>query len=144
MSHQQTPAVSRRAFVKQAAAGSLAALATPALLTASKTDATKPVVGVGEHQYEVDHDWAKLPEKFTWQTTHNVAVGRDGTVYVIHEGRLDQPEHPAIFAFDAEGNFIRSFGPQFQGGGHGLETRTEGSDEFIYVTAYQQKRSFAK
>ncbi len=144
MSHQQTPAVSRRAFVKQAAAGSLAALATPALLTASKTDSAKPIVGVGEHQYEVDHDWAKLPEKFTWQTTHNVAVGGDGTVYVIHEGRLDQPEHPAIFAFDADGNFIRSFGPQFQGGGHGLETRTEGSDEFIYVTAYQQKRSFAK
>jgi hypothetical protein len=144
MAHQRTSSVSRRTFVKQAAAGSLAALATPALLTASTTDAAKPVVGVGAHQYEVDHDWAKLPEKFTWQTTHNVAVGGDGTVYVIHEGRLEQPLHPAIFAFDPSGKFIRAFGAQFQGGGHGLETRKEGNDEFLYVTAYQSKRSFAK
>jgi hypothetical protein len=136
--------VSRRTFVKQAAAGSLVALATPSILTASKTDSAKPIVGVGEYQYEVDHDWAKLPEKFTWQTTHNVAVGRDGLVYVIHEGRGDQAEHDAIFAFEPDGAYVRSFGKQFQGGGHGLELRTEGSDEFVYATAYQQKRSFAK
>ncbi len=37
--------------------------------------------------------------------------------------------HPAIFAFDPEGKFIRAFGAQFQGGGHGLETRVEGNDE---------------
>lgn len=136
--------LSRRAFVTQAAVGSLAAFAAPAILTAAKGDAKRPIVGVGEHQYEVNHRWAKLPKKFTWQTTHNVAVGRDGTVYVIHEGRLDQPFHPAIFAFDPKGKFIRAFGAQFQGGGHGLETRVEGDDEFLYVTAYQSKRSFAK
>ena len=136
--------LSRRTFVKQAAVGSLAALAAPAILAAAKTDSKRAVVGVGDHQYEVDHHWAKLPAEFTWQTTHNVAVGRDGTVYVIHEGRLEQPMHPAIFAFDPEGKFIRAFGAQFQGGGHGLETRVEGNDEFVYVTAYQSKRSFAK
>ena len=139
-----TSDVSRRTFVKQAAAGSLVALATPAILTASKTDSTKSIVGAGDYQYEVDHNWAQLPEKFTWQTTHNVAVGRDGVVYVIHEGRGDQAEHDAIFAFDPDGAYVRSFGKQFQGGGHGLELRTEGSDEFVYATAYQQKRSFAK
>jgi hypothetical protein len=136
--------LNRRTFVKQAAAGSLAALAAPAILTAAKTDSKRPIVGVGAHQYEVDHHWAKLPEKFTWQTTHNVAVGSDGSVYVIHEGRENQPEHPSIFVFDPEGNYIRSFGSQFQGGGHGLELRKEGSDEFVYATAYQKKRSFAK
>ncbi len=144
MDHQQPQNLSRRTFAKRAAAGSLAALATPSILTASKADAKKPVVGVGEHQYEVHHDWAKLPEKFTWQTTHNVAVGGDGLVYVIHEGRADQPEHDSIFVFDADGKFVRSFGKQFQGGGHGLELREEGGDEFVYATAYQLKRSFAK
>jgi hypothetical protein len=138
---------SRRQFVKQLAAASTAALATPhacGIALEPKTDVARPVIGVGEHTYEADHDWAKLPSQFTWQTTHNVAVDSQGLVYVIHEGRYDQADHPAIFAFDADGNFVRAFGHQFQGGGHGLEVHKEGSDEFLYVTAYQQKRSFAK
>src|SRR5690606_38748942 len=56
----------------------------------------------------------------------------------------DQAEHPSIFVFDPEGKYVRSFGQQFQGGGHGLELRTEGNDEFVYATAYHAKRSFAK
>jgi hypothetical protein len=144
MTSRSGSGLSRRTFVKQASAGALATLAAPSILTAAKTDSKAPVVGVGEHQYEVDHNWAKLPKKFTWQTTHNVAVGRDGIVYVIHEGHLDKPLHPAIFAFDPAGELLRAFGAQFQGGGHGLEVRQEGSDEFLYVTAYQSKRSFAK
>jgi hypothetical protein len=142
--HHTSSSLSRRTFVKQAAAGSLTALAAPSILTAAKTDSALPVVGVGEHQYQVNHDWAKLPEKFTWQTTHNVAVGKDGLVYVIHEGHLDKPDHPSIFVFDPDGKYVRSFGNQFQGGGHGLELRQEGSDEFVYATAYHTKRSFAK
>jgi len=140
--------ITRRTFVRQAAAGSLAVAAAPAIVTASKTDSQtdvgKTLIGSGEHRYEVDHHWAQLPDKYNWQTTHNVAVGGDGLVYVIHEGRLDQPDHPAIFVFDPDGKFVRAFGQQFQGGGHGLEIHREGSDEFVYVTAYQQKRSFAK
>ena len=145
MSDPKDSSLTRRTFVKQTtAAASLAAMAAPVIVTAAKADAKTTVVGAGEHQYEANHRWAQLPDKYTWQTTHNVAVGGDGTVYVIHEGRLDQPDHPAIFAFDPEGKFIRAFGPQFQGGGHGLEVRQEGSDEFLYVTAYHTKRSFAK
>ena len=77
------------------------------------------------------------PIQFTWQTTHNVAVDKAGNVYVIHEGRSDQSDHPAIFVFDADGKYIRSFGKQFQGGGHGIEVRDEGGQEFLYVCAYQ-------
>ncbi|MEM1443471.1 MAG: hypothetical protein AAGF67_14080, partial [Verrucomicrobiota bacterium] len=43
-------------------------------------------VGEGEHRYEVIHDWVSLPDKYTWQITHNVAVDNDGCLYVIHEG----------------------------------------------------------
>ncbi|RIK84449.1 MAG: hypothetical protein DCC67_04900, partial [Planctomycetota bacterium] len=132
MAMRRVAEVSRRTFVKQAAAGSLAALAAPAVRTAAKTDVNKPIVGVGEHQYEVDHHWAQLPERFTWQTTHNVAIGRDGLVYIIHEGKDDQPEHDAIFVFDPDGKFVRSFGKQFQGGGHGIELREENGEEFVY------------
>jgi hypothetical protein len=111
---------------------------------AAAKGSSRPVVGSGDYQYEAVHDWAQLPAKYTWQTTHNVAVGSDGVVYVIHQGLLDQPDHPSIFAFDPEGRFIRAFGAAFQGGGHGLEVRTEGGEDFLYVCSYQQQRSMAK
>jgi hypothetical protein len=133
----------RRRFLKTAAAGTAAVLGAPLVLTAQKTD-KKLIVGEGEHQYEVNHDWPQLPDKFTWQTTHNVAVDKAGNLYVIHEGRADQPDHPSIFVFDAAGKYIRSFGQQFQGGGHGIEIRQEGNQEFLYVCAYQMKKTFAK
>lgn len=135
--------VSRRRFLQNTAIAT-AALAIPRVLTAQKADPKRPVIGSGEHTYEVIHDFVKLPDKFTWQTTHNVAVDREGLVYVIHEGREDQKDHPSIFVFDEQGKYVRSFGKQFQGGGHGLEVITEGKEQFVYVTAYQQVKSFAK
>jgi hypothetical protein len=134
-----TPRISRRHFLATTAA----ALAAPRILTAQKTD--KPlVIGEGVHRYEVHHGWAQLPDKYSWQTTHNVAVDRDGLLYVIHEGREELKDHPAIFVFDSQGKFVRAFGSQFQGGGHGLEVRTEGNEQFLWVTAYQMKKNFAK
>jgi hypothetical protein len=135
----QSTHISRRRFI----ATSAAALAVPNILTAQKSD-TQLVIGTGEHRYEVLHNWLQLPDKYTWQTTHNVAVDREGLVYVIHEGRENMKDHPSIFVFDNDGKFVRAFGNQFQGGGHGLEVRTEGNEQFLYVTAYQQVKSYAK
>jgi hypothetical protein len=136
--------MSRRAFVGQCALGSAAAMCVPAIVTSAKTDTKSLVMGAGEHTYEPNHHWAQLPEKFTWQTTQDVTIDSQGYVYIIHQGRLDKPDHDAIFVFEPNGRYVRSFGKEFQGGGHGLEIRREGSDEFLYVSAYHQKRSFAK
>jgi hypothetical protein len=138
----KSSSISRRRFVSTVAT-TAAALAAPRVLTAQKSD-TRLVIGAGEHRYEVLHNWAQLPDKFTWQTTHNVAVDRDNNLYVIHEGRENLKDHPSIFVFDAQGRFVRAFGNQFQGGGHGLEVRTEGREQFLWVTAYQQVKAFAK
>lgn len=137
-----SPRISRRRFLAGTAA-TAAALAAPRVLTAQKSE-KQLVIGDGEHRYEVHHHWPQLPDKFTWQTTHNVAVDRDGNLYVIHEGRENLKEHPAIFVFDPAGKFMRAFGNQFQGGGHGLEVITEGKQQFLYVTGYQQLKNFAK
>jgi hypothetical protein len=134
--------ISRRRFITTA--GSAAAtLAMPRVLTAQKSD-KQLVIGTGAYQYEVHHNWPQLPDKYSWQTTHNVAVDREGLLYVIHEGRENLKDHPSIFVFDREGKFVRAFGNQFQGGGHGLEVRTEGNEQFLYVTGYQQLKNFAK
>lgn len=132
----------RRQFLKQAAAGAMLA-AVPTAVRANKSE-SKVVLGSGDYQYQVIHDWAKLPSEFTWQTTHNVAVDKAGNLYVIHEGRADQTDHPSIFVFDKDGKYVRSFGKQFQGGGHGLEIREEDGQEYLYVTAYQHLKFFSK
>lgn len=111
-----------------------------------RTSKNRPrnIVGQGDYQFEMNHHWAQLPEQFTWQTTHNVAVDPEGLVYVIHEGHENKPDHPSIFVFDPDGRYVRSFGSQFQGGGHGLEVRVENGTPFLYVAAYQQVKCFAK
>lgn len=134
-----SPPLSRRRFLSAAAI----TVAAPQVLTAQKSG-TQLIIGSGSHRYEVHHNWAQLPAKYSWQTTHNVAVDRHGLLYVIHEGRENLKDHPSIFVFDSKGRFVRAFGNQFQGGGHGLEVRTEGKDQFLYVTGYQQLKNFAK
>ena len=105
---------------------------------------SETIVGEGDHAYRCRHHFPQLPDRFTWQTTHGVALDAAGNLYVIHEGRKQQKDHPSIFVFDPAGQFIRAFGSQFQGGGHGIEVRKEGGDEFLYVCAYQQAKCFAK
>ena len=143
MNDQPSQQVSRRRFLNTAAAGAAVTLATPTILTAKKTDGAT-IVGSGEYQYEVHHKWPQLPEKFNWQTTHNVAFDSEGLLYVIHEGIDDKSGHPSIFVFDQEGTYVRSFGTEFQGGGHGIEVRNEGGQDFVYVCAYKHQHSFAK
>ena len=135
--------LSRRQFVARAAAGAVVLAGAPAVITAAKTDGPV-IVGEGDYRFEVTHNWPQLPAEFSWQTTHNVAVDKSGNVYVIHEGRENLKDHPSIFVFDSEGKFIRSFGSQYQGGGHGIEVREEGGEEFLYVCAYQQVKAFSK
>ncbi len=120
-----------------------AGISMPQLLLGQKSS-KETIIGEGKHRFEVQHDWAKLPDKYSWQTTHNVAVDAEGLLYVIHEGHANKKDHPSIFVFDQKGKFIRAFGSQFQGGGHGIEVRTEGKDQFLYVCSYQQVKSFAK
>jgi hypothetical protein len=134
--------IPRRKFLAATATTGLA-LSMPRVLTAQKSD-KQLVIGTGEYRYEVLHYWPQLPSKYSWQITHNVAIDREGLLYVIHEGRENLKDHPSIFIFDDKGKFVRAFGNQFQGGGHGLEVRTEGNEQFLYVTGYQQLKNFAK
>ena len=130
----------RRAFLKTAAASTAFA---PAIIT-SKRAAAQDVVGEGKYKYRCEHMFPQLPDEYSWQITHNVAVDPDNNLYVIHEGQATLTDHPSIFVFDSSGKFIRAFGAQFQGGGHGIEIRVEDGTPFLYVAAYQQVKSIAK
>lgn len=118
-------------------------MASPAIITSKRT-AAQDVIGSGDYRFRFKHHWPQLPDRFSWQTTHNVAVDPDNFLYVIHEGDAAKADHPSIFVFDQEGRFVRSFGQQFQGGGHGLDVRVEDGTPFLYVSGYQQVKSIAK
>ena len=135
--------ITRRGFATgltaAAATGLLAVPARSHVVTAPET-----IIGQGSQQFRVKHHFPKLPDRFSWQTTHGVTVDTAGNFYVIHEGKKEWKDHPSIFVFDSEGSFIRSFGSEFQGGGHGIELRREGNEEFLYVCAYQGVKCVAK
>ena len=67
----------RRLLTNTTAAGS--GILMPQLLLGQK-GSQSVIMGEGKHRFEVQHDWAKLPDKYSWQTTHNVAVDAEGLV----------------------------------------------------------------
>jgi hypothetical protein len=124
----------RRDFLKQTAAATLAASAGPAILGARDKSGTKnPILGRGEHRYECVHGWGTLPRSLKWQTTHGVCVDEEGLVYIKHQGHDKTPALDTIVVFDAKGKFVRSFGKGYHPGGHGIDVRKEGKQQFLYL-----------
>lgn len=124
----------RRHFLKAAAAAPAAVASGPLILGADSKSGTKlPTVGTGEHTYECHHDWGQLPSGFEWQTTHNVAVDSAGLVYITHQA-VGKGTEDTVVVFDPAGKYVRSFGKEYHAGGHGIDIRKEGSDEFAYLS----------
>ena len=121
--------MNRREFIATAAVAGTG----PILLGMSKKAETpNPVIGAEGHKYECFHNWGELPADYSWQTTHNVAIDSQGLVYITHQGIGKQMD--TVLVFDPKGKFVRSFGKEWHGGGHGIEIRKEGSGEFIYLS----------
>ncbi len=91
------------------------------------------ILGSGGHQYEVQHDWTRLPATHAFGNTHGVAVDRQGHVYIKHTVHASSQSSDAMCVFDPAGKFVRSWGGEFKGGAHGLTLVREGSDDFLYM-----------
>ena len=119
----------RRTFLS----ASLAAGLTPVAITAREKSGTKnAIIGKGEHRYECFHDWGNLPNGARWETTHGVCVDGAGLIYVKQQGHGGTPKD-TVLVFDPKGAFVRSFGKQYYPGGHGIDLRKEGGEEFLYL-----------
>jgi hypothetical protein len=124
----------RRTFLKQSAA-SLAAASVPSVVTARAKSGTKPaIIGAGDHRYECQHNWGQLPRNFQWETTHGVCVDDEGLIYIKQQGHNDKPAVNTILVFDKDGKFVRSFGKDYHPGGHGIDIRKEGGEQFLYLS----------
>ena len=131
---QENPtAASRREFLKTTAAVALGATVAPTILHAEDKAGSKlPVLGSGEHTYEAIHGWGELPSGVVWGETHGVAIDEAGLIYIKHRSTAAEPMD-AIVVFDPAGKAVRSFGREYHGGGHGIDIRKEGGQEFLYL-----------
>jgi len=112
-----------------------AAVAGPFILGAEDKTGTKNViVGEGEHKYEAIHDWGQLPSHIKYGNTHSIVEDSHGHIYVHHTVHKTSQSPDAVVEFDDKGKFVRSWGPMFKGGAHGMHMNKEGKDEFIYFS----------
>jgi DNA-binding beta-propeller fold protein YncE len=105
----------------------------PGILAERKSDCGAPIVGCGVHRYEVLHDWAKLPVKCVLGNTHGVTEDAQGRIVVKQTVGKGSICEDAVLVFDADGEFIESWGSEFKGGAHGLHRAFEGDEEFFYL-----------
>ena len=83
------------------------------------------IVGSGKFQYQVNADWAKLPEGWSFKEVGGVGVDGNDNVYVFSRG-----EHP-MMVFDRAGNFLRSWGEGQYPRAHGVHTAP---DDTMFLT----------
>lgn len=122
----------RRTFLKTVGATALLAGA-PAFVGAEDKAGAKPVViGEKDHVYECQHGWGELPAHIRWGETHGVAIDSAGLVYIKHRSHTPEPMD-AVAVFDPDGKFVRSFGKEYHGGGHGIDIRRDNGEEFLYL-----------
>ena len=121
----------RRTFLTATAA----AAAVPFFIKADDKTGTKlPILGEGDHKYECIHDWgmASLPSSIKYGNTHSISEDAQGHIYVHHTVHATSQSSDSVVVFDDKGKFVRSFGPMFRGGAHGMHLRKEGNTEYLY------------
>lgn len=123
----------RRRFLQTAAATIGAAFVPFAIRANNKSGSNSPLVGAGEHTYEVIHDWGHLPAGCCLGNTHGVAEDSQDRIYVKQTVGQGSNCEDAVLVFDADGTFINSWGRDFKGGAHGLQLSRENGREFFYL-----------
>ena len=126
---------SRRSFLGRMSTG---LGATMILGATNKSGSKKPVLGEGEHTYEVTHDWGDLPADIQYGNTHGVCVDSHGHIYIHHTVYATSEKPDSMVIFDHKGKFVKSWGKEFKGGAHGLHIRKEGREEFLYLCDIQR------
>jgi hypothetical protein len=136
---RQTPSSSqssRRSFLKGAGVAAAGVIAAPTILRAVELPASGPgsIQGEGAHKYEWLHDWLKVPDHVKLGDCHGVQQSADGRIFMHHNGT------PSMLVCDTEGNVMKTWGPEYKGGAHGLQLRKEGNEEFLYLALTNQHR----
>ena len=123
----------RRSFLQTLGVFALGATVPFHIRASDSVYGRNPIVGAGDHQYEVIHDWAQLPADYVWGNTHGVVEDSQGRIIIKHTVGKGSRCEDAIVVFDADGKFVTSWGKEFKGGAHGLHLVREGREEFLIL-----------
>ena len=102
------------------------------LLTTAKGQPPTPRMGAGAFHYEALHDFLQPPPALKFGNTHGIVVTADGRIVLCHTVHKTSESPDALAIFDADGQFIKSWGADLRGGAHGLVIRREDGQEFLY------------
>ena len=125
--------VSRRQFLKVAGFAGVAAATPFAIRASDKSGSSRPIVGTGNHTFEVIHDWGQLPNGLCLGNTHGVTEDSQGRIFIKHTVGKGSLYDDAVLVFDGDGRFIQSWGREFKGGAHGLHLAREERREILYL-----------
>src|SRR5439155_661517 len=81
-----------------------------------KAGTRKPVLGSGDHVYQVMHDWGELPAGIKYGNTHGVCEDSNGHIYVHHTVNATSESSDSMVVFDHKGKYVKSWG---KGSGRG-------------------------
>jgi 6-bladed beta-propeller len=136
----------RRSFLARSVAAVSAMSTGRVFVHATDKAGLRPaIVGSGEFTYECFHNWDRetLPRGNGYgHASHGVAVDAEGLIYITHHGTPG-----SIFVFSPERQFLRAMGEvhvRETGKGHGIDVRTEGNQQFLYLAANDAKLFFTK
>ena len=89
---------SRRAFCFAVGGGA------PLLLAmTNKSGSAKPILGSGDHTYEVTHDWGDLPADIKYGNTHGVCEDSQKRIYIHHTVNAASESSDSMVIFDQKG-----------------------------------------
>ncbi len=92
------------------------------------------VLGRDEHLYEWQGDWAKLPQSKAFGYTQAICEDSQGRILIFNNG----PDTVAVF--DPDGNFMGSWGSQYEKGAHGMQHNVEDGQEYLYLSLTSQHK----
>ena len=131
----------RRDFLATAGATAATIAAGPFVHAADKAGSKPPIIGIEGYKYECHHGWGQVPDHIKWHDTHGVAVDAAGLIYINHRAPAGVD---TIVVFEPSGKFVRSFAKDYAGGGHGIDIRRDGTEEFLYLTTNAPHRKVTK
>src|SRR5512145_3304690 len=95
--------VNRRQFLRTVASAAAVAAAPFAIRASDKSGSCRPIVGTGEHTYEVIHDWGQLPNGCCLGNTHGVTEDSHGRIFIKQTVGKGSSYDEAVLVFDADG-----------------------------------------
>src|ERR1700761_3937861 len=90
------------------------------------------LIGNKPLQFEVNHHFANLPESMKLGYTHGICVDIENNVYLFNQSKA------AVIILDRKGNYLRSWGEEFQHGAHGMRLTDEEAYQYLYLTDYER------